>query len=71
MEVVETPQELKKGEGLYEIRYMADRYYLDVFDLMKKIEKDWLPNMSEQLIDRLHNFRVIYLNLHTKEVTSK
>lgn len=82
IEAIELPLEFKKGEGLYTWKHMTDDYFLDVFDLKRDLE-DKAPAIvfvrtphltkdlwAERVLDRLQNFRKVYLNLATGEVST-
>lgn len=68
------PESRDKNEGLYEIRTTRpdDRgITMDVLDLLKEFESyPVLKGKSEQLLDRIYNFKILYLNIRTGEVTS-
>lgn len=67
--MVEKHERLEKGEGLFEVRYMDEKFYLDSVDCIMYME-DKIPNMGVQLMDRLYNFKRLYLNLRTGEITT-
>lgn len=82
VEMLDKPHEFGKGHGLYEWRWMNDKYTLDIFDLKREIEgvehvtdeeKVTYPfkEHSERILDRIHNFPVLFLNKRTGEVTSR
>ena len=63
----ELPTTPDKGDGLYEWRWCTDKYYLDFVDLGKEIDKV-MPGRSEEILERLQNFRKVFLILNTGEV---
>lgn len=75
IEVIELPTELAKGEGLYEWRYMSDKYLLDIFTLKQEI-RDKIPNSKDipdevfvtHILDRIQNLRRIFVNIRTGEI---
>ena len=68
--VIDLPQERLPGEGLYEWRFMTDKHYMDMITLEKEI-KDKAPEQDPvRILDRLQNFRRVFINLHTGEVSS-
>ena len=72
IEMIDKPHEFGKGHGLYEWRYCSKKFTLDIFDLKREIETlDKFKKLSERILDRIYNFRVIYLNIRTGEVTSR
>ncbi len=74
IEMIVAPEQREKGEGLYEYRHMSDRYTLDIFDLerdLAKLKHDFKMNGTpEQVLDRLQNFKMVYINLGTGEVST-
>ena len=63
------PTQYARGEGLYEWRYMTDKFYVDILDVEKEIN-DVLPGKGEDILDRLQNFRTVFINIATGEVTT-
>lgn len=75
--VIELPQDHKVGEGLYEWRYLSDKHLMDYLTLKKELVKIAPPHpqlgpemVVERMLDRLQNFRRMYVNTVTGELTS-
>jgi hypothetical protein len=69
--MVHKPEERELGEGLYDLRFGTDPkepHYFDIIGLEKELKRH-LPGMQEDIIDRLYNFRQVYINKKTREVT--
>ena len=69
IEAIEIPSEKAQDEGLYEWRHMSDNVSMDILTLEKELERV-LPGHSEYILDRLQNFRKVFINLATKEVST-
>ena len=72
IEVLELPQVYEVNEGQYELRYgnTPDNYELhDLFSLEKSL-KDIMPKRVDDILCRLQNFRVAYLNTESGEIPS-
>lgn len=72
IEVIELPAHYEPGEGHYELRWGhdPDNYELhDLFSLERYLKK-LMPERAQDILDRLQNFRLAYLNLATGEITS-
>jgi len=72
IDVLELPQVYAAGEGQYELRQAdtPDKYELhDLFSL-KRTLKTIMPKRVDDILCRLQNFRVAYLNVATGEITS-
>jgi len=67
IKVIELPKYRVKGEGLYEWRDIHNKFLVNMLDLEKEIEQV-LPGKGIDLLDRLQNFRKIFINRRTKEV---
>jgi len=70
--MVEEPTEYEKGEGEYEVRMGNDpknKVYHDLFSLEKWLKTIW-PQRVDDILNRLQNFRIAYLNLQTGEITT-
>ena len=70
VEVIELPTQKEPGHGLYEWRYMDDKYVLDIMDLEKELAAKVTSHDPVVLLDRLQNFRKIYINIRTGEVST-
>lgn len=72
IDVLELPEHYEPGEGQYELRWghKPDDYELhDLFSLERYL-KELMPERVSDILDRLQNFRLAYLNLATGEITS-
>lgn len=69
IDVVELPEKREKDEGLFRWRHMTDDFYVDIMDLIKELKKV-SPEHHERLLDRVHNFRKLYINLATGETST-
>jgi len=69
VELLYKPDEIAKGEGLFEWRHLKTRVTMDVLDLLKEFETIF-PGRSDSMMDRLYNMQKLYINLKTKEVSS-
>ncbi len=67
IEMVDPPLERERGEGLYVLNHKKSETFMDFVDLLKELEI-LQPGRSELIADRLYNFRIVYINLKTKEV---
>ncbi len=67
IKVIDLPKQRLKGEGLYRWQDPHNNYLLDMLDLEKEIDKI-LPGKGLDLLDRLQNFKTIYINRSTREV---
>lgn len=74
IEVLDLPTQVEPGEGLYELRYAAtpDEWELhDIITMRKKLAQMFgSDHVAEQMLDRLQNFRKLYINLQTGETSS-
>lgn len=75
--VIESPLERKPGEGVYEFRYMEDKPLMDLITLEKELVRvapkhpQLTPHqMAERILDRLQNFRRVFINTTTGEISS-
>ena len=75
--VIDLPLQKIPGEGLYEWTYLADKQLMDLLTL----EKELLPivpdhpqlkpiQVVERVLDRLQNFRRLFINTVTGEISS-
>ena len=72
IEMIDKPYQWGKGCGLYDWRYCNEKFTVDIVDLKKEIEKvPKFEKMGERILDRIQNFRVVYLNMKTGEVTTR
>lgn len=72
IEMLEAPVEYEKGEGEYEVRRGDDpknSVYHDLLSLEKWLKTIW-PQRTTDILDRLQNFGIAYLNLQTGEITT-
>lgn len=74
IEMLEAPLEYEKGEGEYEVRLGSnpkEKVYHDLFSLERWIKTldQWKPRCDD-ILSRLQNFRVAYLNGQTGEITT-
>jgi len=69
VEMIDRPEVDEPGEGLYEWRHLSNRFSLDLRTLRNEIEKV-MPGRSEEISDRIFNFRIVYMNLRTGEVST-
>lgn len=72
IDVLELPEDYEVGEGQYELRWAhtPDNYELhDLFSLERAL-KSIMPKRVDDILCRLQNFKVAYLNLATGEITS-
>lgn len=69
IKVILLPQYYAKGEGLYEWRYMDTKFYVDVIDAEQEINQV-MPGRGEAILDRLQNFKTVFINLANGEVTT-
>lgn len=72
IEMVEEPDHFEADEGSYEVK-RADKPdeidYYDIISLHKELTNLW-PEKAESIIDRIQNFRVVYIDLKFLEITS-
>ncbi len=72
IEMLEAPEHREVGQGEYELKY-ADKpkepIYHDIMSLLRFLTKIW-PEQAEHILDRLQNFRKVFINLDTGEITS-
>lgn len=67
--VILPPAHFARMEGLYEFRHEDIKFYVDIIDALKELD-DLIPGRGEHLLDRLQNFRTIFINTATQEVTT-
>lgn len=68
IELIDHPTKLEKGEGTYLIRYLDDRFFMDIHDCMRYLEKNVHIGISVHVMDRLQNFKKVYVNKVTGEI---
>jgi hypothetical protein len=72
IEALELPKVVEEFEGIYEIRYAdnpKDYQTFDIIDLRKEISSiKELKDKTDFILDHLQNFKVIYINLDTREI---
>lgn len=75
--VIELPLEYKAGEGLYEWRYMSDKQLMDMLTLKRELMAVIPPHsyyspewQATTVVDRLQNFRRVFINTVTGEISS-
>lgn len=69
IEMIIAPEEHAKDEGLYEWWFRDNKLLMDILTLEKELKR-YLPAKCEKILDRLYNFRKLYLNLTTGEMSS-
>ena len=69
IEALDLPEVLEKGEGVYEWRCMDTKFYVDIIALKKEL-KEIMPGREEDIADRLQNFRKVFINTATGEVST-
>lgn len=72
IECHDLPRHREVGEGDYELRWAhkpKEVMYHDIMSLARELQKI-MPERAEDILDRLQNFKVAYLNLATGEITS-
>jgi hypothetical protein len=73
IEALELPKLFEEDEGIYEMRYAnkPDEYQtFDIIDLKKELESiNELTSRAEFILDHLQNFKRVYINLNTGEIT--
>lgn len=71
IDCLEKPEGVSRGDGLYEWRYLKQKYTLDFPDLIKDVEK--LPGWEtrgEEVATRLMNFPRVFIVIPTGELIS-
>ena len=75
--VIDPPLERKRGEGLYEWRYLSDKHLMDLLTLEKELVKIApahpqlkVEQVVERMLDRLQNFKRLFVNTVTGEMSS-
>lgn len=72
IECHELPVELACDQGDYELRWGNDpekSFYHDIISLKREL-KSLIPKRVDDILDRLQNFRIAYINLATGEIYS-
>lgn len=72
IDVLELPMHYEAGEGHYELRWghtPNDFELHDLFSLERALKK-LMPARVDDILSRLQNFQLAYLNLATGEITS-
>lgn len=76
IKVIELPELVEVGEGLYDLRHGDNPKVVKYFDIislpkeLKKILPVTMQDRIEFIVDKLQNFRKVYLNLATGEISS-
>lgn len=77
IKVIELPETFASGEGLYEWRYLYDKHYMDIVTLKRELldvapKHKVLPpdRVAEQILDMLQNFRRVFINTVTGELST-
>jgi len=72
IEVLDLPENYEVGEGQYDLRWAnnPDNYELHDLLSLERALKGIIPKRVDDILCRLQNFRVAYLNLATGEITS-
>ena len=74
IKVLELPTQFESGEGLYEFRHASDPKNYELHDIitlkLKLIQMFRSSFVAEQMLDRLQNFKVLYINRETGETSS-
>lgn len=75
--VIDLPTEKKPGEGLYERTYSGQKELMDLLTLEKELVELAPPHpfltvdqVVANILDRLQNFRKVYINTATGEISS-
>jgi hypothetical protein len=72
IEALELPEQKEVGEGIYDYR-TGDTpkapLFFDIIGLELKL-KDVMPDRVDFIIDHLQNFKKVYVNIKTGEITS-
>lgn len=70
--MIDRPESAEPGEGEFEVKWAGtpkgDYELYDILGIRKYID-NLLPGKGEDLSDRVFNFRKLYINLATGEVT--
>lgn len=72
IEAIELPMHYESGEGEYELRWghTPENYELhDLFSLERYLKRI-IPSRVDDILARLQNFKLAYLNLATGEISS-
>jgi len=72
IEMLEAPTQYEVGEGEYEVRFANDPknpYYHDMLSLERWLNEIW-PERTDDILNRLQNFKKAFLNLGTGEITT-
>jgi hypothetical protein len=72
IECLDLPERREKHEGYYRLRWAhkpKDIEFHDIISLGMAL-KSIMPDRAEDILDRLQNFRIAYLNLATGEISS-
>jgi hypothetical protein len=72
IECFELPQHREPNEGEYELRWAnrPEEFELhDLFSLEREL-KNIMPDRIDDIVTRIQNFRVVYINMQTGEITT-
>lgn len=72
VECHDLPTELAPDHGDYELKWghkPDEPYYHDIISLKREL-KGLIPDRVDDILDRLQNFRIAYINLATGEIYS-
>lgn len=73
IEALDLPKFFEEDEGTYEMRYAhnpSEYQTFDIIDLKKELESiNELESRAEFILDHLQNFKRVYINLDTGEIT--
>lgn len=60
------------GEGEYEVRWGHTPKEYELHDLfsLERLLKTLMPKRVDDIVTRIQNFKIAYLNLNTGEITS-
>lgn len=72
IECLDLPEHFEKDEGYYELRWAHKPKDVETHDIItiKKAIQKLMPSRTDDILDRLQNFQVAYLNLETGEISS-
>jgi hypothetical protein len=72
IEAIDLPTEYGPGHGYYELRRAHEPDNYEAHDVMSldRVLKKLIPERAADILDRLQNFRLAYINLATGEITS-
>ena len=76
IEVIEFPDEKEVGEGIYDYRIGSNPktpLFFDIIGIENKLKealKDVMLDRVDFILDHLQNFRKVYINIKTHEITT-